>query len=349
LTGGGTGGHVIPNLAVIEGLKSKGENDILYIGSKNGVEKNIVVKAGIRYEGVNCGKLRRYFSFENFIDILKIPFGYFEAKSLIKSFSPNLVFSKGGYVSVPVVLAASRLKIPVIVHESDVSPGLANKICFKFADKICLSFFESKSYLSKKYEKKIVLTGPPVRVNVLNGNADDGYEFTGLDRHRPVILIMGGSQGAMQINGLVRSSLDELLKRFQIVHIVGKGNLDIGVHKKGYVQYEFLEDQLKNVYAMSEMVVSRGGANSLCELALLNKKVLIIPIGLEASRGEQTNNAHYFVKNFCWSMISGDISREDFISNVELTFLNDPNKDFKLKNGLDDILKLIFQYNNFKK
>ncbi len=333
----------MPNLAVIEGLK-KANVEILYIGSENGIEKKLIQKIGIRYEGVKCGKFRRYFSFQNFIDLFKLPVGIFEARKILKKFSPNVVFSKGGYVSVPTVIAAHMLKIPVIVHESDVSVGLANKICFRFADKICLSFEESFAYLSKKIVKKAIFTGMPIRENLTKGNKEDGYSFTGFDKYRPVILIMGGSQGANQINELVRASLDELIKKFQIVHITGKGNLDISVHKKGYVQYEFLDEKLKDIYAMCEMVISRGGANSLAELALLKKKVIIIPLGNNASRGEQSSNSRIFARKFGWSIINGNIHREDFINNILLTYKNELRSDVKFKNGLKDIVNLILKY-----
>lgn len=320
--------------------------EVLYIGSKNGPEQKMVERFSVRYEGVQCGKLRRYFSLDNFFDFFKLPVGFFQARSLIKKFSPDVVFSKGGYVSVPVVMAARSLGVAVIVHESDISPGLSNKICFRFADKICLSFEESKSYLSENFRQKAVYSGTPVRKDVFEGDIDAGYKFTGFDRHRPVLLIMGGSQGAQQINELVRASLNELVKRFQIVHLVGKGNLDIGVNKKGYQQYEFLNEELKDVYAISEMVITRGGANSLFELALLGKKVMIIPLGTLSSRGEQVKNAQFFVSHFGWSMISGNVTQKDFIDNIFLTYNNSVNTDQKIKNGLKNIVDLILSYEN---
>lgn len=301
----------------------------------------MIEKEGIRFTGVNCGKLRRYFSVQNFIDAFKVPLGYFEARNELKKFSPDIVFSKGGFVSVPVVMAAKRLDIPVIVHESDISPGLANKICFKFAKTICLSFEETRAYLKKEYLDKAVVTGNIVRKSINNGSKEAGYKFTGFDQHRPVVLIMGGSQGARQINELVRASIDELTKKFQIVHITGKGNLDIGVHKKGYAQFEFLNEQLADVYAISELVITRGGANSLSELAVLKKKAMIIPLSMDSSRGEQLKNARFFANKFGWSVVSGDISREDFIKNIQLTFNNNINQSDDFKNGLDGVLKLI--------
>jgi len=333
-------------MAVIEEIRKRGGAEILYIGSKGGVEAGMMERVGVPFVGVHCGKLRRYFSWKNFVDILKVPTGIIQAYKALKEFSPDVVFSKGGYVAVPVVIAARILKLPVISHESDVSPGLANKISFKFSKQICLSFEETKSFLSKSLLKKVIVTGNPVRESILQGNAESGHKFTGLDMHRPVILVMGGSLGAKQINDLVRDSLNELLKRYQVVHITGKGNLDLGVHKEGYRQYEFLDEPLKDIFAMSEMVVSRGGANSLFELALMQKKVLIIPLALHASRGEQIANAQVFVRKFGWSMISGNIVANEFLKTIDYAFNNDINKSAKVVNGTSLIVDII---NKFKK
>lgn len=343
LTGGGTGGHVIPNFAVIEELKRHKDVEILYVGSTDGVEKKMVEKIGIPYRGVACGKLRRYFSLKNFTDVLKVPVGIFQAQKIIREYKPDVVFSKGGFVSVPVVIAAKLMDVPVILHESDVVPGLANKICARYSKKICISFEESKAYLLK-YGKRVVFTGNPVRKSILHGNIEAGYKFTGLDKYRPVILVMGGSQGAEQINNLIRSGVDELLKKFQIVHVRGRGNLDISLHKKGYVQYEYLDEHLKDVYAMCELVISRGGANSLAEIAILKKKALIIPLGTQVSRGDQIDNAKVFVRKFGWGMLSGDIGREDFVKAVELIFQSKVNKVENFKNGVDEIVKMILEY-----
>ena len=333
-------------MAVIEELKKRGDAEILYIGSKGGIEVGMMEKIGIPFVGVHCGKLRRYFSWKNFVDFLKVPTGVFQSYKALKEFSADIVFSKGGYVAVPVVIAASFLKIPVISHESDVSPGLANKISFKFSKQICLSFEETKSFLSKSELKKSVVTGNPVREGILTGDKERGHKFTGLDSHRPIILVMGGSLGAKQINDLVRDSLNELLKRYQVVHIAGKGNLDLGAHKEGYRQYEFLDEPLKDIYAMSEMVLSRGGANSLFELALMQKKVLIIPLATNASRGEQIANAQVFVRKFGWSMISGNITTSEFLKTIDYAFNNNINKSAKVTNGTSFIVDII---NKFKK
>ncbi len=303
----------------------------------------MVEKIGIPYKSVACGKLRRYFSVENLIDIFKVPVGIFQAWRILRKFRPDVTFSKGGFVSVPVVIAASWLKVPVIIHESDVRPGLANRICARYADKICVSFEETRKYFAK-YSRKIIYTGNPVRKSVLDGNVADGYKFTGLDKHRPIILVMGGSQGAQQINELVRGGMEELLKRFQIVHICGRGNLDISLHKKGYVQYEFLNEQMKDVYAVSELVISRGGANSLAELAALKKKTLVIPLGTAASRGDQIENAQIFARKLGWGVMVGDVQVVDFVKSVEMVYKNKLNTNEKFKNGVYDIVKMILKY-----
>ncbi|MFA6917663.1 MAG: undecaprenyldiphospho-muramoylpentapeptide beta-N-acetylglucosaminyltransferase [Candidatus Gracilibacteria bacterium] len=342
LTGGGTGGHVIPNLAVIEDLRKREISEIKYIGSKNGPEKKLIEKAGIDYEGISCGKLRRYFSWENFVDVFRVPVGIFQAYQILKKYRPEIVFSKGGYVSFPVTIAAWKLGVPVILHESDVVPGLSNKLSMKFAKKICVSFEETKNYLPKKLLKKVVVTGNPVRESVFGGDHLAGYKFTGLNEHRPVILAMGGSQGAAQINNLVRSSLDGLLKKFQIIHVVGRGNLDIGIHKTGYKQYEYIDDNLKDVYAITELVVSRGGANSLAEIALLKKKAVILPLSMAGSRGDQIENSRIFVRKFGWAMLSGNVSGQDFVDSIFLAFHNQTEiHGNEILNGTEAIVDLI--------
>jgi UDP-N-acetylglucosamine--N-acetylmuramyl-(pentapeptide) pyrophosphoryl-undecaprenol N-acetylglucosamine transferase len=342
LTGGGTGGHVIPNLAVIEELKKHKDVELLYIGSIDGIEQNLIEKISVKYKGIYCGKFRRYFSFQNFIDPFKIPIGIFQAYYIFKKFQANVVFSKGGFVSVPVVVAAKLLKIPIILHESDAIPGLANRICFKFASKICLGLEESKKYIGAG-SRKIVVTGNPIRSFLKDGDKQIGYKLTGLNKFRPVILVMGGSQGASQINTLVEKSIDELLKRFQIVHIRGRGNLDIGLHKTGYIQYGFLDEYLPHVYAIADLVVSRGGANSLAEIAYLKKKALIIPLGTSVSRGDQVENAELFAQKFGWNVLFGEISREDFINAIDKASKEHVKLGRVEKNGASAIANLILK------
>jgi len=322
--------------------------DILYIGSKNGPEKAMIEGLpkvyGVKYAAIPVGKMRRYFSFENFLDIFRHLMGIWDAKRILKKFKPRVVFSKGGFVSLPVTKAAKRLGIPVILHESDVSPGLANKIAMRSADKICVSFEETKKYIAPKRLKRVLVTGNPVRESILHGDKTRGYRLTDFNYKNPVILIIGGSLGAMQINELVWSCLDKLLNKFQIVHLTGRGNLRKDLSKKNYVQFEYLDEELKDIYAISDLVISRGGANALFELALLDKKVLIIPLSHRASRGDQFDNAEVFVHKMGWGLLAGDITKEDFIKTIEKAIKEHPHKDVTIKNGAKKIAELILSY-----
>ena len=280
----------------------------------------------------------------NFVDVFKIPVGIYQANKILKELKPDVVFSKGGYVSVPTVIAAHFLGIPIITHESDVVPGLANKIAMKYAKIICISFEETKNYLTKRQLGKVVLTGNPVRESIFNGSAEEGYKFVGMRDFKPIILVMGGSQGAMQINKLLRSSLPELLKKFQVVHVAGRGNIDIGVHADGYKQYEYLDENLKDVYAISDLIVSRGGANSLAEIGLLKKKAVIIPLSTNASRGDQVDNTRIFVRKFGWSMLSGDVNKNDFINAIYQAYSNQTHMNGnEIENGTKKIVDLIIK------
>lgn len=329
-------------MAVIEELKKHQNIELLYIGSTSGIERNLIEKVSVKYKGIYCGKFRRYFSLQNFIDPFKIPIGILQAYFILKKFQADVVFSKGGFVSVPVVVAAKLLKIPIILHESDAIPGLANKICFKLANKICLGLEEAKKYINANHGK-IIFTGNPIRSFLKDGDAEIGRKLAGLNKFRPVILVMGGSMGAVQINNLVKESLDELLKRFQIVHIRGRGNLDMSLHKTGYIQYEFLDEYLPHIYAVSDLVVSRGGANSLCEIAYLKKRALVIPLGTNASRGDQIENAELFAQKFGWQVLYGEISRKDFINSIEKAIKEHVNFSHPIKNGSREIAELILK------
>lgn len=291
LTGGGTAGHVTPNIAMIPRLKELGYK-ISYIGSYEGIEKKLIEELGIPYYGISSGKLRRYFDVKNFTDPFRVLKGFMEAKKLMKELKPDVVFSKGGFVTVPVVIAASRRKIPTFIHESDMTPGLANKICIPFATKVCCNFPETISNLPKD---KAVLTGTPIRQELLTGSKEKGLSFTGLSLDKPVILIIGGSLGATAVNEAVRSILPQLLEEFQVVHLCGKGKLDENLkNTKGYVQYEYIKKELADLFALADIVISRAGANAICELSALNKPNLLIPLSARASRGDQILNARSF-------------------------------------------------------
>ncbi len=293
LTGGGTAGHVTPNIALMGRLKEQGYQ-ISYIGSYNGIEKTLIEELGIPYYGISSGKLRRYFDLKNFTDPFRVLKGFSEARKLLKQLKPDVVFSKGGFVTVPVVVAAGRLKIPAIIHESDMTPGLANKLCIPSAVKVCCNFPETKAHLP---EGKAVVTGTPIRPELLQGDADKGRAFTGFTSEKPVIMIIGGSLGAQAVNDAIRRILPELLKDFQVVHLCGKGKRDDSKNDlKGYVQYEYIESELADLFAMADIVISRAGANAICELQALKKPNLLIPLSANASRGDQILNARSFEK-----------------------------------------------------
>ena len=293
LTGGGTAGHVTPNIALLPRLKELGY-DVHYIGSYNGIEKTLMEGCQIPYYGISSGKLRRYFDLKNFSDPFKVLKGFSEAYQLLKKLKPDVVFSKGGFVSVPVVIAAGRLHIPVVIHESDMTPGLANKLSIPSASKVCCNFPETMKHLPKG---KAVLSGSPIREELLSGDRAKALKFTGLTGTKPVLLIIGGSLGSVVVNEAVRSILPKLLKKFEIIHLCGKGKLDQSLSAmNGYVQYEYISEELKDLFALSDIVISRAGANSICEFLALRKPALLIPLSAAASRGDQILNAHSFEK-----------------------------------------------------
>lgn len=291
LTGGGTAGHVTPNIALIPSLREAGY-DIFYIGSYDGIEKKLISDFDIPYYGISSGKLRRYFDIKNFTDPFKVLKGCKEAYSIIKKLKPDILFSKGGFVSVPVVFAAKRLKIPIIIHESDMTPGLANKLSIPSASRVCCNFPETVKYLP---EGKAVLTGSPIRKELSQGSKLSGLKFCNFTANKPVILVVGGSMGAVAVNNSIRSILPTLLEKFQVVHLCGKDKLDNSLKNlKGYVQFEYIKEELKDLFAVSDIVVSRAGANAICELLALKKPNILIPLSASASRGDQILNARSF-------------------------------------------------------
>ena len=293
LTGGGTAGHVTPNIALLPKLYELGY-DVHYIGSYNGIEKTLIENCQVPYYGISSGKLRRYFDLKNFSDPFKVVKGFSEAAKLLKKLKPDVVFSKGGFVSVPVVLAAKQQRIPVIIHESDMTPGLANKLSIPAASKVCCNFPETITHLPKG---KAVLSGSPIREELLSGSRAKALKFTGLSGTKPVLLIIGGSLGSVVVNEAVRSILPKLLKKFDIIHLCGKGKLDQTLTAmNGYVQYEYISEELKDLFALSDIVISRAGANSICEFLALRKPALLIPLSAAASRGDQILNARSFEK-----------------------------------------------------
>lgn len=344
LTGGGTAGHVTPNIALIPKLKEEGY-DIHYIGSYNGMEKKLIEDMRIPYHGISSGKLRRYFDVKNFSDPFRVIKGYGEASRLMKSLKPDVVFSKGGFVSVPVVMAAKNHRIPAIIHESDMTPGLANKLCIPSATKICCNFPEAMEHLPKG---KAVLTGTPIRQELFNGNPLDAIQFTGLQANKPTILVIGGSTGSVKVNEAVRECLDELLKTYQVIHLCGKGKLDIAYeHRDGYVQYEYIKKELSSLLALADIVISRAGANAICELQALAKPNLLIPLGANASRGDQILNAESFKKQgFSYVLPEEELTKETLLNAVDQVYTHRADyqaamKNSRMTNSIDLIVDLI--------
>ena len=344
LTGGGTAGHVTPNIALLPKLKELGY-DIQYIGSYNGIEKELIKQYGIPYHGISSGKLRRYFSLQNFTDPFRVLKGFSEAQKLIKSLKPDVIFSKGGFVSVPVVMAGKKCHVPTIIHESDMTPGLANKLSIPSATKVCCNFPETLSHLPKE---KAVLTGSPIRQELLSGSKDAAREFCDLTPEKPVIMIVGGSLGAVAVNNAVRAILPELLKEFHVVHLCGKGKMDESLKDlKGYVQFEYIQQELKDLFALTDIVISRAGANAICEILALRKPNLLIPLSASASRGDQILNARSFERQgFSVVLEEEELTNEVLLTTIQKLYKNKASyinamENSSQKDSIQTIINLI--------
>lgn len=344
MTGGGTAGHVTPNIALFPGLKEAGYN-ISYIGSYQGMEKHLIEEQGIPYYGISSGKLRRYLDLKNITDPVRVVKGFFQAKKLLKKLRPDVVFSKGGFVSVPVILAARTLGIPSIIHESDITPGLANKLAIPSAWKVCCNFPETLKYLP---EGKAVLTGSPIRKELLTGNKNACLTLCGFTAGKPIILIVGGSTGSKFINESIRELLDELLADYQIIHLCGKGNLDSSLsNRKGYAQFEYANKELRDMFAAADFVISRAGANAICELLALHKPNILIPLSASASRGDQILNARSFEKQGFSYVIEEEQLSADSLKNAIKKITTDKSsyiaamKNSKQLDSIETILQLI--------
>lgn len=316
-TGGGTAGHILPNVAIIRNLGSKEIRNlgILYIGEKGGIEEKMMEDERIRFFGIHVGKMRRYFSLKNFFDGFKIVAGFFESLLILRRLKPNLVFSKGGYVSMPVALAARVLKIPVWHHESDVSPGLSTKIISRFAQKIFLSFEESRAFFPNK---DVDVIGNPIRSSITEGSAEEGRRLAGFSTSKPIILVMGGSLGARALNEIVLKSFEKLLKRYNVIHIAGS-NFTAPSHA-GYRAFSFVDIELPHFYACADLVLCRAGSGTIFELLACGKRMLLVPLPRFASRGDQIENAAVFEKNGWASVLQQEqCSVENFLGAVAAT------------------------------
>ena len=341
-TGGGTAGHVTPNLALIEKL-DRAEWDIHYIGTDS-MEKGLVAAVpDVTYHEIDSGKLRRYASLKTLTMPIHVQKGYHQAKRILKELKPAVVFSKGGYVSVPVVAAAKGI-CPVLTHESDYTPGLANKIDAHFADRILVTFEDTVPFVKNG---KGVHTGTPIRPELYLGSREKALRFTGLSGKKPVLLVTGGSLGAVAVNVAVREALPELLQTFDVVHLCGKGKLDETVKADGYVQYEYVSEEMADLFALADVVVSRAGANAVFELLALHKPMLLLPLSGASTRGDQELNADYFKKRGYARVLKADeVNAKSVLSEVKALYEARESYRETMKNaegvdGTEMILRLI--------
>ena len=347
LTGGGTAGHVTPNIALLPRLKEEGY-DIYYIGSYEGIEKKLIEEFGIPYYGISSGKLRRYFDPKNFSDPFRVVKGVFQAQSLIRKIKPDVVFSKGGFVSVPVVYGAKLNGVPIVIHESDMTPGLANKLSIPFAKVECCTFPEAIKYAHGKG----VYTGTPIRSEILAGDRERGRKAFGLTDGKPVLMVVGGSSGARVINETVIAALNGLTSNFQVLHLCGKGNLSAALEgTPDYVQCEFLNEEMADAYACADVLISRAGSNALCEILALKKPALLIPYPKDASRGDQILNADSFLKRGFSHVLAQEEMTPERLVEEAIRLYHDRgalyeamSADAAETNGVDNVLEQIYKY-----
>ena len=346
LTGGGTAGHVTPNLALLPRLRAEGF-DIVYIGSRTGIEKELIGGAGIDYRAVSSGKLRRYFDLKNVTDIFRVIAGIFQAAAIIAKEKPDVIFSKGGFVAVPVAIGAFLNRVPFVAHESDMTPGLANKLAMPFAKKVCTTFPEAVKYVKGG---KGVHTGTPIREELFKGDAEKGREFCGFSGDKPVLLIMGGSLGSVVINNAVKEVIAELTAKFDIAHIRGKGNLDSTLDGvKGYKQFEYVNKELRDLFAAADIVLSRAGANAISEFLALNKPMLLIPLSKKASRGDQILNADSFkAQGFAEVIYEENLNGKLLVNTVDMLYNNKEKyiSAMRASAGADGVSAVMREINN---
>jgi len=313
-TGGGTAGHVTPNLALMPHFLDNGW-DVHYVGTRDGIERGLVEPlAGVTYHAIHSGKLRRYFDLKNFTDPIRVVQGGFEAAGLMRRLRPNVLFSKGGFVSVPVVYGAWLHRVPAVLHESDMSPGLANKLTIPCAQVICTTFPETAAMIGKKAD----YTGTPLRAPLFSGDRGRGLSFLGFDGHKPVLTMTGGSSGAASVNAVLREALPMLLGRFDIAHICGRGHVDAALSDQiGYKQMEYVSDELPDLFAATDIMLSRAGANTLSEILALQKPALLVPYPLGAGRGDQILNAESFEKRgFSRVLAQEELTRDSLLREL---------------------------------
>ena len=347
LTGGGSTGHVAVNLALIPYLLER-DWEIYYIGSRDGIEVSLMKEfKDVTYFPISTGKLRRYIDIKNVKDPFNILKGIIQSRKIIKQVQPSIIFSKGGFVSVPVILAGASRKIPIISHESDITPGLANKLSLPFVKKICYTFPEAKHHIPAE---KAVFLGPIVRKELHQGNAEAAMKMCKFTVNKPGLLVMGGSQGSEAINKAVRSNLDLLVKTFNVIHLCGKGKIDSSLHLDGYAQFEYMNHGLSDLLAITDIALSRAGSNSIFEFLSLKIPMVLIPLSKQASRGDQLLNAASFKKQgFAHVIEEEDLSERILIETVDRVYKDrkviiDKMNRFEEEDGLKRLYNLIETY-----
>ncbi len=342
-TGGGTAGHVTPNIALMAKLRERGY-ELHYVGTEDGMERALIEKEeGVTYHTISSGKLRRYFSMKNFTDPFRVLKGISQSKKIVKNVRPDVIFSKGGFVSVPLVLGASKL-CPVLLHESDYTPGLANRISLPRATKVLTTFEDTAKHVKNG---RAVCTGTPIRPTLFKGERERAFAFTGLSNNKPVLLMMGGSQGALAINEALREALDSLLPMFHVVHLCGKGKKDDSYSKPGYLQYEYIGEELPDLLAMADIILSRAGANAIFEFLALKKPALLVPLPSKSSRGDQILNASYFKKRgYADVLMQEDMSAQTLSDAIKALYENrgmyiSKMNEAKNTDGTDAVIKEI--------
>ena len=344
LTGGGTAGHVTPHMSLIPRLQAAGY-DIHYIGTQNGIEHEMILKIpGVTYHVVQSGKLRRYFSVQNFTDPFRVLHGAWTSVWLMRKLHPDVCFSKGGFVSVPVVIGAWLAHVPTVCHESDLTPGLANRISAKFVDRVATTFQECADALGKK----ATMTGTPLRPSLFAGSRDRGLAMAGFSGEKPVLLMTGGSLGAQSVNQCLRACLPELLPHMDVLHLCGKGNLDAGLNgQPGYCQLEFLGEEMADALAAADIVLSRAGSNTLSELLALTKPMLLVPYPLSASRGDQIKNAESYRRQGLARVLPQERMTPETMTAELLALLRDKDAlraaqlAYPAKDGTEAVLRMI--------
>lgn len=310
-TGGGSGGHVTLNLNLIP-LFQKNGWQIVYVGSETGIEKELIAKIeGVKYYAIKTGKLRRYFSWQNLKDMFKIPVGVCQAAAIIHKEKPDIIFSKGGFVSFPVVVGGFLNHRKIFMHESDLTPGLANKMSLPFVSKFFTTFIDTVKYV--RTPQKVCYIGPVLSDRLKNGDKNKALLMCNFNTEKPIVMFVGGSLGAQSLNKAVLQNIDALLQKFQIIHICGKGQ-KTDLERQGYAQFEFVDKEFKDLLAATDIVVTRSGSNAIFEFWSLNIPMLLVPLPSNASRGEQTSNAQNFQsKGFAEILLDKDLAQNGLL------------------------------------